>query len=197
MTQSALKTFQHPVKPRLRPIEDPKPLKLKLAYWFAKRKLGKVITPIKVHYPRFPEAMGLAGELAKLNDQFTIDSRLQHLIKVYTATFNGCAFCVDTGMAYAKKNKYNSGLFYDLLRFHESEQYTEAEKAALTYVDEVNRNKHVSDQTFEYLQRYYSDEEIVQITLLNAIENLYNFMNAPLNIGSDELCEWMDLSEES
>lgn len=191
MTNTAFKTYHSRAEPRLRPIENPESFKLKLAYWFIKRRLGKVITPVKVHYPRFPGALGLAGELAKLHNRFTIDPKLQHLIQVYTATLNGCAFCVDIGKASAQQKKLDPGIFDSLLRFEESAQFTAAEKAALTYVDEVNRNKHVSDATFERLQQYFNEEEIIQITTLNAVENLYNLMNAPLNIGSDELCELM------
>ncbi|MFC4874458.1 carboxymuconolactone decarboxylase family protein [Negadavirga shengliensis] len=191
MMNTAIKTDPAQTGPRFSPIEKPKSLKLKMVYWFIKRKLGKVITPVKVFYPRFPEALGLAGELGKLHNRFTIPPRLQHLISIYTATMNGCAFCVDIGKASAKQKKLNPSIFDDLLRFEESGGFTAAEKAALAYVDEVNRNKHVSDAIFDRLQRYFSEEEIIQITLLNAIENLYNLMNAPLNIGSDELCELM------
>jgi AhpD family alkylhydroperoxidase len=179
-------------QPRLSPIENPGSFRLKMAYWFTKMRLGKVITPVKVLYPRFPGALGLAGELSKIHNRFTIDQQLQHLIQVYTATTNGCAFCIDIGKASAKQKKLDSGIFDDLLRFEESERFTEAEKAALTYVDEVNRNKHVSDETFERLQRYFNEGEIIQITTLNAVENSYNLMNAPLNIGSDELCELLN-----
>lgn len=192
--QTMTNTFEtvHAVaEPRLRPIENPKSFKLKLAYWFIKKRLGKVLTPVKVHYPRFPGGLSFAGALAKLHKRFTIDTKLQHLIQVYTATMNGCAFCIDIGKAIAQQKNLKPGIFDDLLRFEESGRFTEAEKAALAYVDEVNIDKHVADATFERLQRYFSEEEIIQITMLNAVENLYNLMNAPLNIGSDELCELM------
>ena len=191
MTNTAIKTLHTQAEPRFRPIENPKSFKLKLVYWFIKRRLGKVLTPVKVFYPRFPAVMGLAGAFAKLHKRFTIGLKLQHFIGVYTATMNGCVFCMDIGKASAKQKKLNPSIFDELLRFEESEGFTAAEKAALAYVDEVNRNKHVSDETFKRLQRYFNEEEIIQITVLNAIENLSNLMNAPLNIGSDELCELM------
>ena len=176
-------------EPRLNPIERPKSLKLKLAYWFTRRLMGKVITPLKVVQARFPESLGLANELIKVQNKISIDPKLKHLIKVYTATLNGCAFCVDIGKASAQQNKIDPVIFEDLLRFDESDHFTDAEKAALSYVDEATRNKHVSEETFENLKRYFSEEDIVQITTLNAIENYYNLMNAPLNIASDHLCE--------
>lgn len=186
---TTVNTMQYHTAPRLEPIENPDSLKLKLAYWFTKRRLGKVITPLKVHLARFPEVLGLSYELNKVQSKITLDPKLSHLIKVYTATLNGCAFCVDIGKASAQKKKLESSIFDDLLQFEESARFSASEKAALAYVDEATRNKQVADATFERLQRYFSGEEIVQITTLNAIENFYNLMNGPFNIGSDELCE--------
>lgn len=176
-------------EPRLKPIDNPNSLALKLAYWFTKRQAGKVITPLKVHYARFPEGLPFAKKITEVEKKCTIDPKLKHLIKVYTATLNGCAFCVDIGKAHAQKENLNPGIFDDILRFNESSRFNEAEKAALTYVDEATHNKYVADATFKRLQQHFSERKIVQITLLNAIENFYNLMNAPMNIGSDELCK--------
>lgn len=189
MTLPAFTSTPTNTEPRLKPIENPKSLKLKLAYWFTKRRLGKVITPVKVHSVRFPEGLGLSKKIVETEEKITLDSKLKHLIKVYIATLNGCGFCIDIGKAHAKKKKLDSGIFDDLLRFEESSKFSESEKTALTYVDEATRNKHVADSTFGLLREHFSEREIVQITLLNAIENFYNLMNAPMNIGSDELCE--------
>src|SRR5690625_3767570 len=150
--------------PRLKPIEKPKTLKLKLAYWFSELLFGKILTPIKVHYARFPEGLGLSKKLADTEKKFTIDPKLNHLIKTYVATINGCGFCIDIGKVSAQKKKLDPGIFDDLLRFEESGQYSEAEKAALAYVDEATRDKHVTDTTFARLQKHFNEREIVQIT---------------------------------
>lgn len=189
LTSTDFKVSQSKNEPRLKPIENPQSIKLKLAYWFTERLIGKVITPLKVHYSRFPEGLGLSQKIVNTEEKITLNSRLQHLIKVYVATINGCSFCVDIGKASAEKNNLDPEIFTDLLRIEESSEFTESEKAALAYVDETTRNKHVDDATFERLQKHFDEREIVQITLLNAVENFYNIMNAPLNIGSDELCE--------
>ena len=179
-------------QPRLTPVENPESIKIKLAYWFIEWKMGKTITPLKVVYARFPEGFGLAKELMELEDKFTIPERLQHLIRVYTATLNGCAFCINIGKAMAQNDDVKEDVFEDLMQFEDSSVYSSAEKAALRYVDEATRNKHVSDSTFEQLKKHFNDRDIVQITLINAIENFYNVTNAPLNIGSDELCKLMN-----
>lgn len=177
---------------RLKPIDRPGSLKLKLIYWYARKFMGKVITPLKVIYARFPEAVGLSRQLLKVQEKCTLNTKLKHLIKVYIATLNGCAFCMDIGKASARKQQMDPGAFDDILRFEKSPWFSEAEKAALYYVQEVTQNKHVSDATFSRLQNHYSEREIVEITILNSIENFYNLSNAPLNIGSDELCELLN-----
>lgn len=191
MTYSVLKETQNGGS-RLKPVENPKSFRLKLAYWFSKRQFNKILTPLKIIFARFPEGLGLAKKLADTEKKFTIDPKLNHLIKVYVATINGCGFCIDMGKASAKKENHDSSIFNDLLRFEESGQFSESEKAALAYVDEATRNKHVDKFTFEQLQRHFSEREIIQITILNALENFANLTNAPLNIGSDELCELWD-----
>ena len=62
------------------------------------------------------------------------------------------------------------------------------ERAALAYAEEATRQKRVADETFARLQEHFNNREIVEITLLNAIENYYNLINLPLEIESDGLC---------
>jgi AhpD family alkylhydroperoxidase len=190
MTNSTSKISRDEIEiPRLKPIEHPKSIKLKLIYWFTKRFVGKVVTPLKVHYARFPKYMGLSNKMRSTEKKLTIDPKLNNLIKVYVSTINGCGFCIDIGKAMAQKEKLDPHIFDDLLRFEDSDQFTESEKAALAYVKEATQNKRVEDSTFKRFQQCFSESEIVQITLINAMENFYNLTNVPLNIGSDELCE--------
>lgn len=181
-------------QPRLKPIENPKNLKVRLAYWLTERKMGTVLTSVKVLYARYPEALGLAQKIAQLDEKLPLDDELKLLVKTYVASLNGCVFCVDIARASAISKKLETDKFDDLMKFEESEVFTEKEKSALAFADEVTRNIHVSDATFERLRQYFTEEEIVQLTLLNAIENYYNLTAAPLDIGSDELCKKMNAS---
>ncbi len=177
---------------RITPVEKPKSLKLKLVYWYSRYLFGKVITPMKVVQVRFPESIGLAKEMIKVQESMRLPNRLKYLIKVYIATINGCAFCVDMGRASAENHNLPSRMFDDLLNFENTDQFTDAEKAALAYVDEATRSKHVEDETFDRLRSHFDDTEIVCITTLNAVENYYNLVNAPLRIPSDELCKTLN-----
>jgi alkylhydroperoxidase family enzyme len=55
-------------------------------------------------------------------------------------------------------------------------------------VEEATRDKRVSDATFAAMREHFTDEQIVAITWLNAVENYFNLLNGPLEIESDGLC---------
>lgn len=181
--------FRKQLTPRFDPVENPDNLKLKFVYWLTEKQLGKVISPLKVLYARFPAALNMLKELNGIDKHMTLENELIYLVKTYVSLVNGCAFCADIAKAGAISRNVPGGKFDHLAKFRESDRFSEKEKAALAYVEEVTRRKHVTDETFSALEKHFSEEEIVQLTILNAVENYFNMVNAPMNIGSDELCE--------
>jgi hypothetical protein len=60
----------------LPPIEKPRGLMMKLAYYFTRRQFGKVLTPLKVHSARLPAAFGLFyARIGKLDKKLTLPRR--------------------------------------------------------------------------------------------------------------------------
>ncbi len=176
-------------EPRLAPIEHPKGFLLRLAYWGTQRKFGKVMTPLRVVTARVPESAKLTMAIQKFQMKgLKLDQELQFLIADLVSTINGCAFCLDIGRAMAVRSNLGLAKFQALEEYRTSPLFTERERAALAYAEEATRNKKVSDATFENLRKHFNEREIVEITLVNAIENLYNLTNRPLGIGSDGFC---------
>lgn len=174
---------------RLTPIEKPATLLSKIAYRSSKRRLGKVITPLKVVYARVPKSLKSAYAISKFTESgFSLDAELRFLIQTHVASINDCAFCVDIAKAIATHQGIGLDKCLALPEYAASPLFTERERAALAYAEEATRNKRVGDPTFARLQEHFNDREIVEITLLNAIENYYNLINLPLEIESDGLC---------
>lgn len=173
--------------PRLAPIENPKSFKLKLVYWLSKKMFGKILTPLKVSQTRMPSTISLSQKMLRVEKNLSLPKDLTFYIKSYVATLNGCTFCIDIAKA-AAENEFAVQKYEQLLRYESSNIFSEAEKAALKYVEQATLEKNVTDEVFDKLQRHFDDEEIVEITWLNALENYYNLLNKPLNIGSDNLC---------
>ncbi len=174
---------------RLAPIEKPKHLVTRIVYWMTKRRLGKVMTPMKVVYARMPKIFRLVYEEVKLIENgITVDPMISFLVRSWVATINGCTFCVDIAQAVAIQKHMALEKFHALPEYRTNPLYSDRERAALAYVEEATRAKRVGDATFENLRRHFDEREIVEITWLNAIENYYNLINLPLEIESDGLC---------
>jgi alkylhydroperoxidase family enzyme len=174
---------------RIQPIESPRNPVLRLLNWATTRQLGKPITPAKVIFTRLPRAIAAQlGIYFGLAAKDGLDMSLKLLLQNPGATMTGCSFCVDIGRAAATYRGLTFEKFDAVASYRTSPLFTPAERAALAYVEEATQHKRVSDETFAELRKHFTDEQIVAITWLNAVENYFNLLNAPLGIESDGLC---------
>lgn len=174
---------------RLEPIEKPKGLMMRFAHWRTRRQFGKVMTPIKVVLARMPGSLKFSNEIAKFElNRISLEPELHYMVGMLASQINGCSFCMDLAQAMAIREHVGMEKFNALSEYLTSPLFSGRERAALTYVEEITRQKRVSDATFEVLRRHFSEREVVEITWVNAIENYYNLINIPLEIGSDGFC---------
>ena len=174
----------------LAPIENPKGLVMKLAYFFTRREFGKVLTPLKVHSARLPVAFGLFyAKIGRLDKKLLLPPETAMLVREQVARINVCLFCMDIGRAFTIKASMNQAKFDALEEYSTSSLFTDKECAALDYATELTRDKKVSPATFDRLARHFSEREICEIVWLVASEHVYNITNIGLNIHSDMLCD--------
>lgn len=174
----------------LAPIEKPKGLIMKLAYYFTRRQFGKVLTPLKVHSSRLPPAFGFFyTKIGRLDKKLSLPAETVLLIREQVARINVCLFCIDMGRAFTIKASMNQAKFDALEEYRTSPLFTDAERAALDYVTELTKNKTVNPETFARMSHYYSERQICEIVWVVATEHVYNMTNIGLNIHSDMLCD--------
>src|SRR6476660_2719176 len=167
----------------LPPIEKPRGLTMKLAYYFTRRQFGKVLTPLKVHSARLPTAFGLFyAKIGRLDKKLQLPRETVLLIREQVARINVCLFCMDIGRSFTIKGSMNEAKFDALEQYRTSELFTDGERAALDYVTELTKEKKVDPSTFSRVSRHYSEREICEIVWLVASEHLYNMTNIGLNI---------------
>lgn len=175
---------------RIEPIEKPRGLLMRLAYRMSRRRLGAVISPLKVVYARHPRIARIGFSLTRvLESGLSLDPELRLLLISQSSLINGCGFCADLHHAQALQAKLGMEKFSALLDYAQSPHFSERERAALAYAEEATRQRHVSDATFEALRRHFDDVEIVEITWLNAVANYFNLLAVPLGLESDGLAE--------
>jgi len=174
----------------LPPIEKPRSLFMKLAYYFTRRQFGRVLTPLKVHSARLPAAFGLFyTKVGSLDKKLQIPKETVMLIREQVARINVCTFCTDIGRWAVIQASMNEAKFNALEHYDTSDLFTDAERAALDYVSELTEHKSVQPDTFARLKRHYSERGICEIVWLVASEHIYNLTNIGLNIHSDMLCD--------
>jgi AhpD family alkylhydroperoxidase len=116
--------------------------------------------------------------LLQLEQAFSgkIDRKLYHLIKLRASQINGCAFCIGMHADEALRDGDTPERLLLLDAWHESSAFTEKERAVLEWVEEITliAESHASKEAFEGLKRFFSDEEIVNLTLAAAMINTWN-----------------------
>ena len=172
---------------RLEPIERPRGLLLRIAYWLSRRQLGRVMSSLTVIYARAP-AVAWPGLwiVRTLERGLSLERELRLLITTQSSLINGCSFCADLHMAQAVQARLGLAKFKALPEFATSPLFSERERAVLAYTDEVTRRRSASDSVFEALRKHASEKEIVEITWLNAVGNFFNLMAVPLELESDD-----------
>jgi alkylhydroperoxidase family enzyme len=175
----------------LPPIDKPRGLYLKLAFFFIRRQFGKVMTPMRVFAARMPTAFGnYYYRMAKLDKKLVLAPQTAVLIREQVASTNMCLFCMDASRHYVMTTEPGDLARRDALpEYRTSPLFTDAQRAALDYATELTRDKQVRPSTFARLTRYYNEREICDVVWLVASEHLNNMTNIGLGIGSDGLCE--------
>jgi AhpD family alkylhydroperoxidase len=105
-----------------------------------------------------------------------VDKKLYHLIKLRASQINGCAFCIGMHTDEALRDGDTPERLLLLDAWHESSAFSEKERAAFEWVEEVTliADSHASKEAFDGLKRFFSEEEIAYLTLAAALINTWN-----------------------
>jgi AhpD family alkylhydroperoxidase len=105
-----------------------------------------------------------------------IDRKLLHLIKLRASQINGCAYCIGMHTEEALRDGDSPERLLLLDAWEESSQFSEKERAALEWVEEITliSEGHAHKEAFDGLKRFFSEEEIANLTLAGAIINTWN-----------------------
>ena len=116
--------------------------------------------------------LGLEQYLA----QSGLDKKLLSLIKVRASQINKCAFCIDLHTKEARKAGETEQRLYALSAWQETPFFTPQERAALTLTEAVTliAENSISDELYNLVSGYFSDQEVVQILMAICTINAWN-----------------------
>lgn len=105
-----------------------------------------------------------------------LPSSLRELIKIRASQINGCAYCIDMHTEDAIKSGETPRRIFALSAWKESPLFSEEERAVLQLTEEVTMiSKHgVSDETYNAVLKFYSENQLAQILMQIVVINSWN-----------------------
>lgn len=93
-------------------------------------------------------------------------------------------------MTHHRASGLEAGLTEDQLdnlgQYESSPQFDDTERAVLHYAEQLTENVSVSDEVFADLEQWFSEQEIVELTLSISAANFVNRFNDALEIPLEE-----------
>lgn len=115
--------------------------------------------------------------LAAINKHVSsIDDKLRALVELRVSQINGCVYCLDVHAEQARAHGETQQRLDCLAAWHEYPFFNEAERAALAWADAVTLlpDSHASDDVYDNLRQHFSDQEVVDLTLVISLMNAWN-----------------------
>jgi len=96
-----------------------------------------------------------------------LEPLLLELVKMRASQINGCAYCIDMHSKDARAMGESEQRLYELNAWRETPFYTERERAALLWTEELTliSQRHAPDAVYEEVRQHFSEEELVNLTL--------------------------------
>jgi AhpD family alkylhydroperoxidase len=175
------------------PLDPPRTLLYRLAEWYSRRTYGAVLDPgaAMAHNPRvlITDAR-FERSLARWN---RLDPTLKALAQMASAATIGCSWCMDFGYWESTRQGVDPVKLRDVPRWRDSAVYTDLERAVMEYAEAMTSTPlTVTDEMVEGLRRRLDDAQLVELTMMAAVENTRSRFNSALGLtsqGFKDRCE--------
>ena len=131
----------------------------------------------RIEYRKYaPEALKALLGLEKYISECGLDHGLIHLMKMRASQINGCAYCLDMHSIDARAQGETEQRLYALDAWRETPFFSDRERAALEWTEAITlvSETHVPDAVFEQVKKYFSEKEIIDLTIVATTINMWN-----------------------
>lgn len=111
----------------------------------------------------------------------TLDRRLKEMVYLAVSTVNECKYCTAHHLAGSRKAGLSERDIEDI-QSETNQNFSPAEQTALHYAREMTRACADEFGTREHLHQHFSEEQLVELTLVIAMANFTNRFNNGLNV---------------
>ncbi len=123
-----------------------------------------------------PHGYRAMSALQNYVDDCGLEPLLLELVKMRASQINGCAYCIDMHSQDARAMGESELRLYELNAWRETPFYSERERAALFWTEELTliSQGHASDAVYEEVSKHFSEEELVNLSLAIVAINGWN-----------------------
>jgi AhpD family alkylhydroperoxidase len=123
-----------------------------------------------------PEAIEAMRGLDAYVGRGGLEPELVELVKIRASQINGCAYCIDMHTKDARTRGETEQRIYALDAWKETPFFTHRERAALAWTEAVTEvsDAHVPEEIYEQARRYFTEKELVDLTLAIVAINGWN-----------------------
>jgi AhpD family alkylhydroperoxidase len=122
-----------------------------------------------------------------------LDPTLKALAQMASAATIGCSWCMDFGYWESTRQGVDPVKLRDVPRWRDSAVYTDLERAVMEYAEAMTSTPlTVTDEMVEGLRRRLDDAQLVELTMMVAVENTRSRFNSALGLtsqGFKDRCE--------
>ncbi len=132
----------------------------------------------------YPKALKPIMELYQaIAGESTIEPRLQELANLEVSRINRCNYCLVHHGQMAKMSGVSAGQVTALKTGSGAQSFTEKENTVIEYAGQVTRDAEtVPEELFRRLNSHFSESEIVNLTLIIGLMNVFNRLNGALGV---------------
>ncbi|MDR5753236.1 MULTISPECIES: carboxymuconolactone decarboxylase family protein [unclassified Caballeronia] len=127
-------------------------------------------------YKANPAAIEALVGVEKRIGKSALEKSLTELVRLRASQINGCAYCVDMHTTDARKGGETERRLATVVVWRETPFFTDRERAALEWTEALTlvSQEHVPDAVWNAVRPHFSDEELVDLTLLITAINAWN-----------------------
>jgi AhpD family alkylhydroperoxidase len=175
------------------PLDPPRTLIYRLTEWYSRRAYGVVAEPAAAmaHNPRV--LLSDARFERTVAGWNRLDPTLKALAVMASAATIGCSWCIDFGYWESSRQGVDPAKLRDVPRWRDSDLYTDLEQQVMAYAEAATATPPaVTDEMVAALRRRLDDAQLVELTMMVAVENLRSRFNSALGLtsqGFTDRCE--------
>ncbi|MCP4327630.1 MAG: carboxymuconolactone decarboxylase family protein [Alphaproteobacteria bacterium] len=117
----------------------------------------------------------------------SIDSKLRAIVELRVSQINGCVYCVDLHATQARAAGETRQRLDCIAVWRECQFFDDRERAALAWAEAVTLlpDTNAPDKLYNRLKEHFSEQQIVDLTLIVSLMNAWNRLAVGFRHGPD------------